>query len=432
MPQKPESGFAANPRPNKRAFCVEDSDVTGKATRPKTLQLHPLFTKDTQSLISSFRWSQPALGRNKTCLYGENLETNTHRKLATFDLDGTLINATFRRNKRKDGEVPWEWWNACIPQALKRLHDEGFSIIIFSNQCINPTQLVAWKHKIRSIANTLSDVPFRIFAATSKDEHRKPLPGMWKCLEDIYSNAGCEIDLAASFFVGDAAGRVNDFADTDRKFSMNAGLRFFTPEEYFLKALPVHYKLTGFDVKTYPVNVPVVVPSSAPIIPITQKREIVLFIGPPAAGKATFYHEYFPTKDYEYVKGNLDGCLQAVERSCKNGMGCVVASANTDSKTRKQYVDLAMRLQCGVRCFVFSATIELAWHNNIYRAFCKPLLDQKYRNQCKLVPYATFTSFKDKYEEPTAREGFQEIRKVNWIFNGDEQEKIYWHMWLQI
>lgn len=111
--------------------------------------------------------------------------------------------------------------------------------------------------------------------------------------------------------------------------------------------------------------VPIVVPSSSPIIPTTPKREIVLFVGPPAAGKTTFYHEYFPTKDYGYVKGNLAGCLQAAERFCNDGMGCVVGlcipdsslnhiyavivNANIDSKTRKHYVDLAKRLHSGVR-----------------------------------------------------------------------------------
>jgi bifunctional polynucleotide phosphatase/kinase len=37
-------------------------------------------------------------------------------------------------------------------------------------------------------------------------------------------------DKKDSYFVGDAAGRADDFASTDRKFALNAGIQFYTPE----------------------------------------------------------------------------------------------------------------------------------------------------------------------------------------------------------
>jgi hypothetical protein len=37
-------------------------------------------------------------------------------------------------------------------------------------------------------------------------------------------------DKDASFFVGDAAGRAGDFASTDRKWAVNIGIPFYTPE----------------------------------------------------------------------------------------------------------------------------------------------------------------------------------------------------------
>jgi bifunctional polynucleotide phosphatase/kinase len=39
--------------------------------------------------------------------------------------------------------------------------------------------------------------------------------------------------MEKSFFVGDAAGRKGDHSDTDRKWAINAGLRFHVPEELF-------------------------------------------------------------------------------------------------------------------------------------------------------------------------------------------------------
>lgn len=60
-----------------------------------------------------------------------------------------------------------------------------------------------------------------------------------------------------SFYCGDAAGRperiVNnkrikkDHSCCDRLFAMNIGLKFFTPEEYFLNVSPEKFQLPKFN-----------------------------------------------------------------------------------------------------------------------------------------------------------------------------------------
>ena len=49
-----------------------------------------------------------------------------------------------------------------------------------------------------------------------------------------------------------------------------------------------------------------------------------------------------------------------------------------------------------------------------------------------IVPYVGFAGFKSESEEPTLEEGFEEIKKVNWVFHGTDEERKYWEMWLQI
>lgn len=56
------------------------------------------------------------------------------------------------------------------------------------------------------------------------------MPCMWYELERLFADEGVAIEKDASFFVGDAAGRADDFAATDRKWALNIGIKFSTPE----------------------------------------------------------------------------------------------------------------------------------------------------------------------------------------------------------
>jgi bifunctional polynucleotide phosphatase/kinase len=76
-------------------------------------------------------------------------------------------------------------------------------------------------------------------AALKSDQFRKPAIGSWEHIRNKLFK-GCTIDMANSFYCGDAAGRPKtatrskDFSDSDIKFALNVGLKFHTPEELFL------------------------------------------------------------------------------------------------------------------------------------------------------------------------------------------------------
>ena len=50
--------------------------------------------------------------------------------------------------------------------------------------------------------------------------------------------------------------------------------------------------------------------------------------------------------------------------------GGTADNTNRNRKTREDYLDLAEKYGVECRCVLFEGTYELAWHNNLYRAFC--------------------------------------------------------------
>jgi len=368
-----------------------------------------------------------------------HLAPRASSRVAAFDLDSTLIKFVrggSRGNKKRatTNGLEWEWWKAVVPQKLTEVHDSGYSVVVISNQNIKSAALTDWKKKIPLIAAAVPDLPFRIFAATAKDGYRKPMPGMWFELERIFADEGVTIDKNASYFVGDAAGRADDYASTDRKLALNIGVQFYTPEEYFLKIPPAPHKLPGFHVSSLRES-----PNSSPatpVIPPDSHTEIVVFVGPPCLGKSTFFRTHFASAGYVHVNqdtlGSRPKCIKAAEEALREGKSCVIDNTNRDVQTRKYYLDMAKRLQVPARCFSFQGSVELAWHNNLYRAFARPASVVAREPDRTLVPYTAIMGFADAYEAPSVKEGFAEVRDVPWVFEGSEEERRHWSMWLQI
>ena len=48
----------------------------------------------------------------------------------------------------------------------------------------------------------------------------------------------------------------------------------------------------------------------------------------------------------------------------------------------------------------------------------------------EILPETAFLSFKKSLEEPDATEGFDEIRRVNFKFDGSEEERAIWSRWM--
>jgi DNA 3'-phosphatase len=142
-----------------------------------------------------------------------------------------------------------------VPGTLKKLHEEGYDenmtprlledqmliyqlhsylVAVVSNQggiSLKPDpktvksdqkRLADFKSKVSAVFTHL-DIPVSVYAATARDQYRKPRTGMWEEMLDDYDlDAASSVDLDNSFFVGDAGGRealgssVKDHSCVDR------------------------------------------------------------------------------------------------------------------------------------------------------------------------------------------------------------------------
>lgn len=262
-------------------------------------------------------------------------------------MDSTLINtksgAIFAKNSSD-----WVWWDEKVPKKLAKAHEDGFKIVIFSNQAgiemgkVDPKTL---KGKFIQLHKSLK-IPFQAICASSKDANRKPNTGMWKYFVDN-CNDGVEPDKSQSFYCGDAAGRPKgknrkkDFSDGDRKFAINVGVEFYTPEMYFQNKKEKLPPL-AFDIKTLK-SLEGKSPTGEEEKYVSDKQEMIVFVGSPGAGKSTFWSNYL--KDYVRVNNDTlktkEKCMKVARQALKEGKSCVIDNTNPDPATRARYTSIA-------------------------------------------------------------------------------------------
>lgn len=163
-------------------------------------------------------------------------------RVAAFDFDGTLVRYSGPGKCWASlGTEGWSWFNDNVAPRLKALHADGYRVCVFSNQAgilRDHKRAAAVRARVDHFLAAMPEVPVLVLVAADFGKHRKPNPGMWQMLASVYS-AGAPPDASASFYVGDAAGRPDDFSDSDLEFARRTGVgRFATPEEFFAAIPP--------------------------------------------------------------------------------------------------------------------------------------------------------------------------------------------------
>lgn len=244
-------------------------------------------------------------------------------KVAAFDMDWTLTRTSRSLWPKDPSDL------VLLPnrlEILNSLRDEGYTIVIFTNQKSSNDNKV--RFNLTRVHNFVKMVgPVIALMSTADDKYRKPQTGMWENLNTIIPNLNNKL----SFYCGDAAGRQGEFSDSDKMFAQNIGINFRYIEEVFP------------DVDISQMN-------------ITQSKSMVLFIGMPGSGKTTYYNTHF--KDtHVHINQDLLGskpkCLKMSRDKIKCGDNVVIDCTNPGQSRRDEFYDIAKRNNYNITTIYF-------------------------------------------------------------------------------
>ncbi|XP_046565049.1 bifunctional polynucleotide phosphatase/kinase-like isoform X1 [Haliotis rubra] len=402
---------------------LDESENDSKPKHNVSPKVSNTSSKNIQSASES-TWTH----HDKLYIYtGKGVKSSD--KIASFDIDGTII--TTQSGKvfaTHSGD-----WKIMLPETfgkLKKLHAAGFKIVFFTNQMgiqRGKVKIDELKQKFTYIVEKLG-VPVQIFIASGSGIYRKPSTGMWKYMVKK-QNDGIRINMAESFYCGDAAGRPDkwtqgrkkDFSCSDRLFALNIGLKFYTPEEYFRDHKAAPFKLPEFDPRKLSATSEVVSPAGSSLSSSTQ--EVAVLTGLPASGKSFFVKTNLIPKGYVHINrdtlGSWQKCVAHCNKALAEGKSVVIDNTNLDVESRARYLDCAKKGSVPCRCFVFTNNIQHIRHNERYRE----MTDKSHQAINEMV----LNSSKSKYKEPIKEEGFSEILKVNFVpkFENSSSEELY-------
>ena len=145
--------------------------------------------------------------------------------IAGFDLDWTLARTIHGSFPKSPSDI------TLLPNrisTLKKLRERGFTIVIFTNQKSTTENKVKFNfERMNHFINLIPDIPVMLYMSITDDMYRKPQTGMYQTLQKMVPT------ITSAFYCGDAAGREEDFSDSDLKFAQNSGITFYVPEKIF-------------------------------------------------------------------------------------------------------------------------------------------------------------------------------------------------------
>lgn len=149
--------------------------------------------------------------------------------------------------------------------------------------------------------------------------------------------------------------------------------------------------------------------------------------GSPGSGKSTFYWTKLKRLGYERINQDTlktrDKCLKVASEMLAQSKSVAIDNTNADQETRAVWVQLAHKFAVPIRCVYFPAPAQLCQHNDTVRALSTSDFNPEKRS---ILPHSAFTGFSSRFQEPNVKEGFQDVIKVEFQFQGDEEQRRIW------
>lgn len=330
------------------------------------------------------------------------------RKIAAFDLDGTLINTKSGRTFPINVD-DWKLFNCNVIPVLKQLTEKNYSIVIITNQLgvsKNKITVDELQQKIEVISKTVN-INLMAILVTNDDKYRKPRIGAWDHIQSLMSS-GMTLS-SKSFYCGDAAGRPGDFNDTDYKFALNCNIKFITPDDLFESN---QFKFTFYNNPVTFIN-PIDEYSNPIELPeIKYDKYMIILVGSPASGKSTIASKLPGTIINQDTIGTIAKCKKLAKTLLNDDQNIIIDATNRNEKVRKVWIDLAKEFEYVIVAIDIQIPKELAIHLNTYRML--------YGCQ-KKIPMIAIHSFYKQYVKPSTDEGIVDIYTIG--FHNESNDK---------
>lgn len=288
---------------------------------------------------------------------------NYRKKMASFDYDWTIVNP--KNGKTFPSNInDWQWLYPNIPNKLKQLYNDGYMIVIFTNQSKK------WKcDQIKLVMEQLN-IPLFIIIAINKQEY-KPNPILFNKFIKKYT-----INKEESFFIGDALGRKSDYSDSDKIFAENIGIKYDSPENFFIN------KNESFDI---------------PIIQLSNNLKIIIMVGFPGSGKTTIAQNISKNEEYIHISGDIYKTTSKMKKEALkyiNIKSIIFDATHSSIKKRKELIEFGNKYNYEIVCIHLTTSLDISYKRN------------KLREDSKQVPKIAYSVYNKYYEEPNENEGF--------------------------